>query len=65
MNTWKNQSIEIHLKDSEKDPTAIRNDCRSLDHLAIFDNFAILRNLINNYYLSQKTIFSVLNWNHR
>ena len=49
MNTWKNQSIEIPLKDSEKDPTAIRSDCRSLDHLAIFDNFAILRNLNNNY----------------
>ena len=40
------------LRYSDKDATAIRNDCHSLDHLASTDNFSILENAMSNYHLS-------------
>ena len=42
------------LRYSDKDATAISKHCRNLDHLASIDNFSILGNAMNNYYLSLK-----------
>ena len=40
------------LKYRDKDATAIRKHCHSLDHLASIGNFSILGNAMNNYDLS-------------
>ena len=42
------------LSYSDKDATAIRNHCRSLDNLASTDNFSILGNAMNKYHLPLK-----------
>ena len=42
------------LRYSDKDATAIRKHCHSLDHLTSIDNFSILGNAMNNYHLSLK-----------
>ena len=42
------------LRYSDKDATAIRKHCYSLDHLTSIDNFSILGNAMNNYHLSPK-----------
>ena len=47
------------LRYSDKDATAIRKHCRSLDHLASIDNFSILGNAMNNYHWSLKESFLI------
>ena len=44
-------AIDKPLRYSDKDPTAIRKHCHSLDYLANIDNFSILRNAMNNCHL--------------
>ena len=48
------------LRYSDKDATAIRKHCHSLDHLASIDNFSILGNAMNNYHLSLKESLLIL-----
>ena len=48
------------LRYSDKDTTAIRKHCHSLDHLASIDNFSIFGNAMNNYLLSLKESLLIL-----
>ena len=48
------------LRYSDKDATAIRKHCHSLDDIASIDNFFILGNAMNNYHQSLKESLLVL-----
>ena len=48
------------LRYSDKDATAIRKQCHSLDHLASIDKFSILGNAMNNYHASLKESLLIL-----
>ena len=56
----KSIATEKPLRYSDKDATAIRKHCHSLDHLASIDNFSILGNAMNNYHLSLKESLLIL-----
>ena len=49
------------LRYSDKDATAIRKHCHSLDDLTSIDNFSILGNALNNYHLLLKDSLLILN----
>ena len=53
-------STDKFLRYSDKDATAIRKQCHSLDHLASIDKFSILGNAMNNYHLSLKESLLIL-----
>ena len=48
------------LRYSDKDDTAIRKHCHSLNDLASIDNFSILGNAMNNHLLSLKESLLIL-----
>ena len=48
------------LRYSDKDATAIRKHCHSLDHLASINKSSILGNTMNKYHLSLKESLLIL-----
>ena len=50
----KSTATDKPLRHSDKDATAIRRHCHSLDNLASIDNFFMLGNATNYYHLSLK-----------
>ena len=48
------------LRYSDKDATAIRKHCYSLDHLPSIDNFSLLGSPMNNCHLSPKESLLIL-----
>ena len=48
------------LRYSDKDATAIRKHCHHQNHVSCANNFKIMRNSVNNYFLQLKESISIL-----